>query len=290
MSIAVATSSVIDIQGLSIIPYFHSNCFACRVKRQSGSYMPSTSQCGPGSTCAKACGTSFIACPGHDGSRCFNPINGDSCCSDGTGNSCSSGHYCAWDLDYNTTVCCPNGVNLADCDGRGDRLAVEPPISLSLSTFITSTTTEPHSSTTADIFSSNPPFTKLPVVQFSLSIPTPSASATDAGFTSTPKSSPEESVRILLGVMFAVVFVSLSGIVACRGARRRERLKRGKMQQIQEQENYGQVSQTSSSQPRVRPQSRPWELEAYNGGRSVIELEGDEAYRAIELADIRHGS
>ena len=94
---------------------------------------------------------------------------------------------------------------------------------------------------------------------------------------------------MLTGAMFAVVLVSLGAILACRSGRRRERLKRNiKEQQEREQQEYLQVSQASSPQPRARPQSQPWEIDARNRVKSIVELEGDEACRTVELADMRH--
>jgi len=153
-------------------------------------------------------------------------------------------------------------MNLADCSSGGDRLAVEPPISLSLSTFITSTTAESQGLTTADVSSFNPHLTILPVIPINTLILTPSASATDARFSSTPKIFPKGSVGILTGAMFAVVLVSLGAILACRSGRRRECPKRNIKEQQEREQEYLQVSQTSSPQPRARPQSQPWEMDA----------------------------
>lgn len=84
------------------------------------------------------------------------------------------------------------------------------------------------------------------------------------------------------------LYSSLSVLfLACRSGRRRECPKRNIKEQQEREQEYLQVSQTSSPQPRARAQSQPWEMDARNRGKSVVELEGDEAYRAVELADMR---
>jgi len=83
-------------------------------KRQAG-YEPSQTECGSGDTCAEACGTGYVQCASNDGGmHCFNPDIKETCCPDGTGNSCSDGYYCTKDSTGNPW-CCPNGMDLAAC-------------------------------------------------------------------------------------------------------------------------------------------------------------------------------
>ncbi|XTI94635.1 hypothetical protein V2W45_1255983, partial [Cenococcum geophilum] len=148
-------------------------------------------------------------------------------------------------------------------------------------------TAESQGSATADVSSFNPLLTILPVIPINTLTLTPSASTTDARFSPTPKNFPKGSVGILTGAMFAVVLVSLGAILACRSGRQRERPKSNIKEQQEREQDYLQVLQTSSPQLRARPQSQPWEMDARNRGKSVVELEGDEAYRAVESADMR---
>src|SRR5947207_4753840 len=55
------------------------------MKRASG-YAPTSVNCGPGATCAEACGPNYIQCPSNDGgTHCFDPSIKEICCSDGSG-------------------------------------------------------------------------------------------------------------------------------------------------------------------------------------------------------------
>jgi len=83
------------------------------VKRQAG-YAPSSRNCGPGATCAEACGPNHIECPSNDGGHCFDPSVKQICCSDGSGLACKDGYFCTTDVTGGTW-CCPNGLDLVAC-------------------------------------------------------------------------------------------------------------------------------------------------------------------------------
>lgn len=84
------------------------------MKRQAG-YQPTQHKCGNGATCADACGAGYITCPSNDGqTHCYDPDIKETCCPDGTGNSCSDGYFCTQDATGGTW-CCPDGMSLAAC-------------------------------------------------------------------------------------------------------------------------------------------------------------------------------
>lgn len=89
------------------------NSFGSMIKRQGG-YYPTTHTCGQGTTCEEACGAGQITCPSTSGLYCYDPAIGDTCCPDGTGNSCSVGYFCTSDSAGNT-YCCASGMSLSDC-------------------------------------------------------------------------------------------------------------------------------------------------------------------------------
>lgn len=84
-------------------------------RRQNG-YQPTQTLCGNGADCAAACGASYVTCPSKDDQlHCYDPtVLKETCCPDGTGNSCSEGYYCTNDSS-GQTWCCPNGMDLAAC-------------------------------------------------------------------------------------------------------------------------------------------------------------------------------
>ncbi|CAJ0549371.1 Ff.00g029840.m01.CDS01 [Fusarium sp. VM40] len=85
-------------------------------RRSTPGYQPDQSVCGGGGdTCADACGAGYQSCPSEDDStHCFNPTAKQSCCYDGTGNSCDKGYYCSHDTKAQTW-CCPDSMDLAEC-------------------------------------------------------------------------------------------------------------------------------------------------------------------------------
>jgi len=83
-------------------------------KRQAG-YAPSQTYCNAGDTCEVACGPTYIQCASSDGDlHCYDPTIQETCCPDGTGNSCDEGYYCTSD-STGGTWCCPNGLSLTAC-------------------------------------------------------------------------------------------------------------------------------------------------------------------------------
>jgi len=105
----LAASVYGELSGFSMM----DNSFGSMIKRQGG-YYPTTHTCGQGTTCAEACGVGQITCPSTSGLYCYDPTIGDTCCPDGTGNSCSAGYFCTSDSAGNT-YCCPTGMSLSDC-------------------------------------------------------------------------------------------------------------------------------------------------------------------------------
>ncbi|KAF5007449.1 hypothetical protein FDECE_6211 [Fusarium decemcellulare] len=84
-------------------------------RRSTPGYQPEQSTCGDGSTCAEACGQGYESCPSNDDStHCYNPLAKQTCCSDGTGNSCDEGYYCTHDTK-SQTWCCPDSMDLVQC-------------------------------------------------------------------------------------------------------------------------------------------------------------------------------
>ncbi|KPM35599.1 hypothetical protein AK830_g10968 [Neonectria ditissima] len=89
-------------------------------RRSTNGYQPEQSVCGDGNTCAEACGEGFETCPSQDEStHCFNPAGKQTCCSDGSGNSCDDGYYCTHDTK-SQTWCCPDSMDLVECAAAYD--------------------------------------------------------------------------------------------------------------------------------------------------------------------------
>jgi len=75
-------------------------------KRQSG-YAPSQTYCGPGIDCPSSCGAGYTQCASSDNElHCYNPVIKQTCCPDGSGNSCEEGYFCTSD-STGGTWCCP---------------------------------------------------------------------------------------------------------------------------------------------------------------------------------------
>jgi hypothetical protein len=76
-------------------------------KRQAG-YAPTQTFCGPGADCAASCGAGYVQCDSTDGdTHCYDPGVQQTCCPDGSGNSCDEGYFCTSD-STGGTWCCPN--------------------------------------------------------------------------------------------------------------------------------------------------------------------------------------
>ncbi|KAM4056933.1 hypothetical protein HRG_003791 [Hirsutella rhossiliensis] len=110
----------------------------------------------PGNTCAEVCGADYDQCSSNKANEthCFRPAAGESCCMDGSGNSCQKGFFCTNDPDKNNW-CCPDGMGLEDCAakfGVKGRLQLAKPSS-------TSTTAAPPSTSSS---SSPPPASSTP--------------------------------------------------------------------------------------------------------------------------------
>jgi len=77
------------------------------MRRQAG-YQPTQTLCGPGADCASSCGAGYAQCASTDGDlHCYDPTVQQTCCPDGTGNSCDFGYFCTSDASGGTW-CCPD--------------------------------------------------------------------------------------------------------------------------------------------------------------------------------------
>lgn len=125
-------------------------------KRQAG-YAPTQTFCGPGTDCASSCGTGYVQCDSTDGDlHCYDPDIQQTCCPDGTGNSCDEGYFCTSD-STGGSWCCPNGMSLSACAAAhsltgslfsetqtstpGAAAATSAPTSVSVTTTSTNSTT-----------------------------------------------------------------------------------------------------------------------------------------------------
>ncbi|KAF5027797.1 hypothetical protein F66182_96 [Fusarium sp. NRRL 66182] len=131
------------VQGLSL------------ARRSTPGYQPDQSICnGGGDTCAEACGTGYESCPSdNDSTHCFNPVAKQTCCFDGTGNSCDEGYYCTHDTKAQTW-CCPDSMDLAECAaayGVKDGLETEKLLTSTVKPTIAETTTAAQPTTTSEL-------------------------------------------------------------------------------------------------------------------------------------------
>ena len=77
------------------------------MRRQAG-YAPTQTFCGPGTDCASSCGAGYVQCASSDGDlHCYDLAVQQTCCPDGTGNSCDQGYFCTSDSSGGTW-CCPD--------------------------------------------------------------------------------------------------------------------------------------------------------------------------------------
>jgi len=86
------------------------------VRREDVSvYRPTQAMCNQGHTCAEACGDGYATCSSGDSQvHCYNPQAAETCCPDGSGNSCDAGFYCTSDTTSDT-YCCPNAMDVVAC-------------------------------------------------------------------------------------------------------------------------------------------------------------------------------
>jgi hypothetical protein len=135
------------------------------MRRDTSGYQPEETQCHEGNTCAEACGDGFTQCPSTDDAiHCFNPAAAQSCCSDGSGNSCDAGYYCTHDTSLETW-CCPDSMDLAACAAAysvtGGLETPEPTTSTPTSTSTPPPTTSTTSTSTTTTSSSTTTKTKV---------------------------------------------------------------------------------------------------------------------------------
>ncbi|KAK4081788.1 uncharacterized protein Triagg1_2529 [Trichoderma aggressivum f. europaeum] len=119
-------------------------------RRSTNGYQPELSQCHDGDTCAEACGSEYTECASSGKeTHCYNPSVKQSCCADGSGNSCDEGYYCTHDHALKTW-CCPDNMDLAACAAAysvAGGLESATPTSTSTSSTSTSTSTSTTSTT-----------------------------------------------------------------------------------------------------------------------------------------------
>ncbi|KAJ6444571.1 prp 4 CRoW domain-containing protein [Purpureocillium lavendulum] len=156
-------------------------------RRDTIGYVPETTKCGTGNTCAEACGAGFAQCPSGDNvAHCFNPTVGDSCCTDNSGNSCAKGFYCTHD-SKKQTWCCPDSMDLAACAAA---YTVTGVLEQARSTTAPSTTSTPPPKTTStststkpSTTSTTPTTTSVPVVTETKQQNTTICPASSSGYT-----------------------------------------------------------------------------------------------------------
>ncbi|TGJ76837.1 hypothetical protein E0Z10_g10803 [Xylaria hypoxylon] len=84
-------------------------------RRDMEGYSPTEQLCGAGDTCAEACGKGFGRCASKDGvPHCYNQLKKETCCPNGSGDSCDNGYFCTAD-ERDATWCCPDGLSLKEC-------------------------------------------------------------------------------------------------------------------------------------------------------------------------------
>lgn len=112
--------------------------------KRAVSYEPEFGECGEGGdTCSDACGAGFEECraDADDALFCYNPDEGETCCTDGSGSmfsflydgkslltlgaACEDGFYCASDGEQ--TVCCPGVSGISS-----PRFLTRPPAVLTM--------------------------------------------------------------------------------------------------------------------------------------------------------------
>ncbi|KAI0910097.1 hypothetical protein F4823DRAFT_591682 [Ustulina deusta] len=123
-------------------------------RRDAEGYSPTEQLCGAGDTCADACGKGFKQCRSKDSlTHCYNSLKKQTCCPNGSGDSCDNGYFCTADEDAKTW-CCPDGLSLKECAQKYDIpgpltsqvLSTSTSISTSTSTTTAKATTTKHTS------------------------------------------------------------------------------------------------------------------------------------------------
>lgn len=132
-------------------------------RRDTLGYQPEETVCGDGNSCAEACGDGFEQCSSNDAQiHCFNPQAAQSCCTDGTGNSCEGGYYCTHDTQLQTW-CCPDEMDLAECAAAYSVTGgLETPEPTTSSASSTSVVVEPTTTSTTPSVTSTPTPTSTP--------------------------------------------------------------------------------------------------------------------------------
>lgn len=141
-------------------------------RRDTDAYSPYQSICGAAATCAQACGDAFDQCASSDNQmHCYNVQSNESCCPDGSGNSCDAGYYCSVD-STSQTWCCPEGMDLDTCASKYQVTGGLHTTSVALTTSTTSITSST-SATSTSVASST---TSLVVSSATTSVATHAAS------------------------------------------------------------------------------------------------------------------
>ncbi|KAF4513422.1 hypothetical protein G6O67_000695 [Ophiocordyceps sinensis] len=137
-------------------------------RRGTDGYLPKLTKCDKdGDSCAAVCGAGYDRCASSkpNETHCFNPTVGESCCMDGSGNSCVEGFFCTNSLDKKNW-CCPDNMSLEQCATKygvtnGLQLAKPsststPPVPSSTSSVIPTSTPSPPTTTTTTTTSARP--------------------------------------------------------------------------------------------------------------------------------------
>ncbi|KAK0794574.1 hypothetical protein LTR02_006835 [Friedmanniomyces endolithicus] len=123
-------------------------------------------------TCVSCFGAGSIECV--DPSSCYNPTQGETCCSD-------SSYYCA------DNGCCPNGSSLADCGATATVATVAPPASTSSAVSAAPDSTSSLYTSTYTVMSTTSTSTPAPMTPiYAPSTSDSSSSPSSSSTTSTP--------------------------------------------------------------------------------------------------------
>ncbi|KAI0418493.1 hypothetical protein F5X98DRAFT_111133 [Xylaria grammica] len=158
-------------------------------RRDIEGYSPTEQLCGVGDTCAEACGKGFRQCASKDSlTHCYNKLKKETCCPNGSGDSCDDGYFCTAD-EHGETWCCPDGLSLKECARKYDvpgPLTSQVPSTTKTTTKTTSTKDTSseisHTSTTTEVTTTKDASTK-----------TSRASTTEPTTTSTKFRKPEST-------------------------------------------------------------------------------------------------
>jgi len=117
-------------------------------------------------SCSESCGAGYVTCISWP--TCYNPGNGETCCSDGS--YCPAGSYCT------DAGCCPEGTSLEECGATEQLSTVAPPAATSYTTAAPATTSAVQSypvTTPAVTSTYSPPAVSTPASNATVAPPSP---------------------------------------------------------------------------------------------------------------------